>query len=71
MGPYGPLTVRNPLYSYRWQRKENEAGFGTSSLSLYTETVRCPVLDGADDDFDVANSYLDSPSLALASQTVE
>lgn len=70
MGPRGPLTVRNPLYSYRWQRKENETGFGTSSLSLYTETVRCPLPDGADDDFDIANSNLEAPSLALASQTV-
>lgn len=68
--PYGLLTVRNPLYSYRWQRKENGTGFENTSLSSYAETVRCPLLNGADDDFDIANSNLEAPSLGLASQTV-
>lgn len=69
--PYGLLTVRNPLYSYRWQRKENGTGFENTSLSSYAETVRCPLLNGADDDFDIANSNLEAPSLGLASQTYD
>lgn len=39
-GPEGNLTLRNPLYSYRFQRPSVLSQFG-GELSEYPETVRC------------------------------
>lgn len=68
-GPDGQINVRNPLYSYRFQKHENATGFA-GQLSNYSETVRCPLPGGTDNDPEIANSNLDLPYLALASQTV-
>ncbi|KAK3381535.1 hypothetical protein B0H63DRAFT_207757 [Podospora didyma] len=39
-GPNGVVTLRNPLYSYRFQRVDVEATFG-GSLAAFPETWRC------------------------------
>ncbi|KAK0709679.1 hypothetical protein B0T26DRAFT_805332 [Lasiosphaeria miniovina] len=39
-GPRGKLTLRNPLYSYQFQRPAVEASFG-GPLTRYPETIRC------------------------------
>ncbi|KAK1759632.1 Di-copper centre-containing protein [Echria macrotheca] len=44
-GPGGPVTLRNPLYSYRFQRLGVLAAFG-GTLSQSPETVRCGGLQG-------------------------
>jgi hypothetical protein len=43
--PKGPLTIPNPLYSYRFQGPSDAAGSG-SNLSATQATVRCRGSDG-------------------------
>lgn len=63
------MTIRNPLYSYRFQKTSSVAGLGGGPLARYSETVRCP-LGGDTDDATLSDAQLNDPRLALTSQTV-
>lgn len=68
-GPQGQIVVRNPLYSYRFHKRETTGGFDGPLLN-YSQTVRCPLPGGTDNDVVMANEKLNDLSLNLAPDTV-
>ncbi|KAK0707522.1 hypothetical protein B0H67DRAFT_670703 [Lasiosphaeris hirsuta] len=58
-GPGGMVTLRNPLYSYRFQRQSAESGFG-GPLAELQETVRCPETQGLGHNVTASDEQMDS-----------
>jgi tyrosinase len=68
-GPDGPNTIRNPLYSYRFQKQPAGSGFG-GVLSTYPETVRCPVKGSLDNNAALSDINLNLADAGLTGLTV-
>ncbi|KAK3350005.1 hypothetical protein B0T25DRAFT_611078 [Lasiosphaeria hispida] len=58
-GPSGVVTLRNPLYSYRFQQQSAESGFG-GPLAELQETVRCLEIQGLGHNITASDEQMDS-----------
>ncbi|KAL8357530.1 hypothetical protein RB598_002374 [Gaeumannomyces tritici] len=66
--PSGRASVRNPLYSYRFQRRPDESGMPNDTLGArFGETKRGPTANGTDD-FGAVNAQLEAHAGTLARQ---
>ena len=70
--PTGSKTIRNPLYSYRFQKYPFTYSGFTGSIASYSQTLRCPssTSSSASSRFSVCNSNLQRDASYLKNSVV-